>query len=193
MLLPVVMVKVIKQTRWGPTLAAPRARQLGNPQAKVAIIEYSDFQCPSCAHLQPTVHQFLDLYKDKVRLVYKYYPLTKVHRNALGSAQAAQCASLQNQFWPYADRLFATQPSWAELTDPTTTFMAMAQDLRLDAPRFRACLADPSQREPILQDVEEGQARQVRATPTFLIGDERLVGNVLATDGARAIEKALRR
>ena len=190
---PVVTVHLVKRTSWGPVLAAPRTRQTGNPKAKVVIVEYSDFQCPSCATLDPLIHKLLETYQGKVRLIYKYYPLTKIHKNAMPSAHAADCAAQQDRFWPYHDRLFQTQLSWATLPDPTTSFLAIAQEVKLDVPKFRSCFADPSRLAVIEQDAEEAEARQVTATPTFFIGDERLVGAVMATDGARAIEKALRR
>jgi protein-disulfide isomerase len=191
-LAPVIAVQSVKQTSWGPILAAPKARQMGDPGAKVVIVEYSDFQCPSCAKIQPTLHQFLDIYKGKIRLIYKYYPLTKIHKNAMPAAHAAECAATQDHFWPYHDRLFQTQMSWESLQDPTTSFMAIAQSVNLDVPKFQACYADPSRLAVIEQDAKEAQERQVAATPTFFVGDERLVGQVFATDGARAIEKALR-
>ncbi len=190
--LPVLVVKLVKQTSWGPILAAPKARQTGDPKAKVVIVEYSDFQCPSCAMVDPTVHKLLDIYKGKVRLIYKYYPLVKIHKNAMPAALAAECAGRQEKFWPYHDRLFQTQGSWAPLTDTTTSFMTLAKETQLDIPAFTSCLADPSHQRVIEQDASEAQSREVNSTPTFFIGDERLVGQMLVTDGARAIEKALR-
>jgi len=108
------------------------------------------------------------------------------------AAHAADCAAAQNHFWPFHDRLFETQMSWAPLADATTSFMAIAEEVKLDIPQFQACYADPKRLAPIEQDAQEAVARQVTATPTFFVGDERLVGQVFASDGARAIEKALR-
>ena len=190
--LPIVSVRLVKQTSWGPVLAAPKTRQTGDPHAKVTIVEYSDFQCPSCATVDPTIHQYLEIYKGKIRLIYKYYPLVGIHKNAMASAHAAECAAGQDHFWPYHDRLFQTQLSWAGLQDPTTSFLAIAEEVKLDIPKFQACYADPSQIKPIEQDALEAKSHQVTATPTFLIGDDRLVGQVVVTDGARSIEKALR-
>jgi protein-disulfide isomerase len=190
-LAPILAVHSVKQTTWGPILAAPATRQIGDPKAKVVIVEYSDFQCPTCANVDPTVRKFLDLYKGKIRLIYKYFPL-KMHPNAMPAAHAADCAADQKQFWPYHNRLFDTQPSWATLTPPTTTFMSIAAEVKLDIPKFTACYTDPSRLAGIEQDLKEGLARQVNATPTFFIGDERLVGQFIVTDGARTIEKALR-
>jgi len=189
---PVLAVYTVKQTNWGPVLATPKSRQTGDLRAKVTIVEYSDFQCPSCATVDPTIHQYLEIYKGKIRLIYKYYPLVNIHKNAMASAHAAECAARQDHFWPYHDRLFQTQLSWANLQDPTTSFMAIAEEVKLDMPKFQTCYGDPARLKVIEQDAQEAQAHQITATPTFLIGDERLVGQVVVTDGARAIEKALR-
>ena len=143
--------------------------------------------------MQPTVHNFLDIYKGKVRFMYKYYPLTRVHKHAMAAAHAAECAAGQQQFCPYADQLFGRQESWASLQDPTTTFMAIAQETHLDIPKFQTCFADPSKEKIIEGDAEEAKSRDVTATPTFFIDDERLVGGVFASDGARTIEKELRK
>ena len=124
LLAPVVAVQSIKQTSWGSILTSPPARQTGDPNAKVVIVEYSDFQCPSCALVEPTIHQLLEIYKGKIRFIYKYYPLTRIHKNAMPAAHAAECAAAQKQFWPYHDRLFQTQLAGSNLADPTTSFMA---------------------------------------------------------------------
>jgi protein-disulfide isomerase len=192
MLIPVVAVNAVKQTAWGPVLAAPQARQIGGADAKVVIVEYSDFQCPSCARLHPTVNRFLDYYKGKVRFIYKYYPLTRIHPNAMPAAHAAECAADQKKFWPYADQLFATQLSWAPLKDATTSFVAIGQNVGLDMNRFAACYQDPSKLAVINADAAEAERRQVTATPTFFVGDTRLVGGSFDTEGGQTIEKALR-
>ncbi len=191
--LPLVVVHFVKQTTWGEMRAAPAARLKGDPAATVLLVEYSDFQCPMCNTVQPAIQQFMEAYKGKIRFAYKYFPLAKVHHNAMAAALAAECAAAQDQFWPYHDKLFAAQKEWAPLTNPTTHFAAMGEALTLDMTEFRECLADPSKRLAIELDVREGKERQVSATPTFFIGDERLVGTAFMSEGARTIEKALRK
>ncbi len=193
MMLPVIAVNAVKQTHWGPILATPKSRQTGDPHAPVTIVEYSDFQCPSCAKMQTTVHNLLQTYQGKIRVMYKYYPLIKIHKNAMAAAQAAECAADQNQFWPFEDQLFATQDAWKDLQNPTTSYLAIALPLKIDVARFQTCLNDPLKIPIIEHDAAEARDRQVTATPTFFVGDERLVGGVFATDGARAIEKELRK
>jgi len=191
---PVLLVFAIKNSSsYGPLLATPQVRQQGDPHAKVTIVEYSDFQCPSCAHIQPFLKEIMATYKGKVRLYFKYYPLTMIHKNALPAAHAAECAARQNKFWPYGEKLFARQTQWAPLADGTTHYMAIAQEEELNLPAFQACLADPTVDQDLLRDTAEAQQRAVNATPTFFVNDERLVGGVFESDGARTIERELRR
>jgi protein-disulfide isomerase len=192
MLVPVIAVNLAKQSSWVPVATSPKARQLGDPKAKLAIVEYSDFQCPSCAHVQTTIHDFMERYQGKIRLIYKYYPLVNIHKNAMAAAHAAECAAGQNQFWPYQDELFKKQDAWKDLPEPNLFFKGVAQSLQMDLARFDACLADASKRQAIDRDIQEARARGVNATPTFFVGDQRLVGQVFAAEGARAIERALR-
>jgi protein-disulfide isomerase len=192
-LLPVISVYSVKQTAWGKFQATPKSRQEGDPGAKVLLVEYSDFQCPMCASVQPTLKFFMEHYKGRIRLAYKYFPLTKIHKNAIASAHAAECAASQDKFWPYSEQLFANQPLWANLNDPTTSYVAIAQSVQLDMGKFKTCYADPSKEAIIEQDHAEGEARQINATPTLFIGDERLVGTPIMTDGARMIERELKK
>jgi protein-disulfide isomerase len=192
-LAPVAAVYALKQTAWGTFQATPKSRIEGDPGAKVLLVEYSDFQCPMCAMVQPNLKQFLDLYKGKIRIAYKYFPLTRVHKNAMASAHAAECAAEQDHFWPYSEQLFKTQTQWAGLADPTTSYTAIAQQVALDMNQFKACYADPSKEAIINADHAEGERRQISATPTLFIDDERLVGSYIQTDGARMIDRELRK
>lgn len=189
---PFLTVQVVR-SRLDPLRETPKTRQKGDPKAKIVITEYSDFQCPSCANIQPTLHQLLEAHAGEVRLAYKYYPLERIHRNALPAAHAAECAADQNQFWPYHDELFARQKIWSALPDPTSSFLTLAADLRLDSQRFADCLKDESKRLAIKIDQVEGDKQLVESTPTFFIGDERYVGKVFAVEADRAIQRAARR
>src|SRR5690242_5347518 len=90
-LVPVAVVQYAKTSDWAPILSVPQARQTGDAKAPVVIVEYSDFQCPSCAGAVSVVHRLLEAYKGRVRLAYKYFPLTKIHKNSLSAAHAAEC------------------------------------------------------------------------------------------------------
>lgn len=91
----------------------------GEQNAKITIVEYSDFQCPYCERSFPVMNQILDDYRGKVKLVYKHLPLS-FHPNAQQAAEAAECAGEQNKFWEYHDLLFEKQQEWSPLTPQTT-------------------------------------------------------------------------
>ena len=191
-LLPVVGVSIFKQTSWGPVFAAPQARQIGPMNAKVIIVEYSDFQCPMCAKIQPFVHGLRERYSGKIRFIYKYFPLTRIHPNAMPAALAAECAAQQDKFWPYQDRLFQLQKTWAPLSDGTPVFKAIAQDIGLDAHAFQACLAQKAHFHAIESDVAEARRLKIDSTPTFFVGNTRLVGSFFEAYGAKTVEDQLK-
>jgi len=191
-LLPLLTILRIRQSPMGAAFKLSPARIKGDPKARLTIYEYSDFQCPSCAAVRPAVDRLLELYQGKIRLAYKYNPLTHIHHNALSAAHAAQCAAEQNQFWTYENKLFTTQTQWAPLTDATTSFFTMAQEISLNQEQFKICYQDVNQRLLITEDMKEAENLDIHSTPTFIIGDDRLIGGLIESDGARVIEKALR-
>lgn len=91
----------------------------GGANAKVTIVEFSDFQCPFCSRALPTINQIMSEYKDDVRLVYKHYPITSIHPNAQKASEASECAREQNKFWEYHDLLFQNQQQWSQLQQAT--------------------------------------------------------------------------
>lgn len=191
--LPLFTVHVVKKTTWGEMRAIPEARQKGEKTATLAIVEFSDFQCPMCASVQPAIKQYMEAYKGKIRFIYKYYPLTTVHKNARPAAQAAECAAQQGKFWEYHDKLFENQVQWAKLDNPSEFFTTLAIAVKLDLPKFQACVADPNQGWAVDADIRDAKDRIVNATPTFFIGETRVVGQQFMTEGARMIEQGLRK
>ena len=189
--LPVVAVLAFKQTSWAPMLTVPHARQWGPRNAKVMVVEYSDFQCPMCAKIQPTVREILTRFDGKVHLIYKYFPL-RMHPNAMPAARAAECAAKQDKFWPYHELLFQRQTIWGPLPDPTPLFRSLAQEVGLDRHAFDACLTDHTVNAAIENDVAEAHRLHVEATPTFFVGKTRLVGAFFEAYGAKTIEDELK-
>lgn len=84
---------------------------IGPDSAPIILVEYSDFECPYCIRAYPTVKQLLNEYKDKIKLVYKHFPLSSIHPNAQKAAEAAACAASQGKFWEYHDKLFESANS----------------------------------------------------------------------------------
>jgi len=160
---------------------------LGSPQAPVTIVEFSDFQCPFCRGVVPTLKQMLAKYPDRVRLVFRDFPIPSLHPDAPLAHEAARCAGEQGQFWAYHDLLF-------ERTSLNAAALKQyAADLKLDEKKFAECLDSGRARGAVSADVEEGARLGVSGTPTFFINGTPLVGNVPPADFQRAIERELAR
>lgn len=137
----------------------------GGQDAQVTIVEYSDFQCEFCQTWHTVAQQILDKYGDKVRLVWKDFPLTDLHPEAKAAAEAARCAQQQFAFWEYHDQLFARQ---SELG--TALYTDIAQDLGLDAQAFTRCRGSGDADTFITQSQQEGVTLGVSGTPTIYVG-----------------------
>lgn len=142
----------------------------GPEDAEVTIVEYSDFQCPFCARVQPTLEQIEKTYGDRVRFVYKHLPL-RIHPEAPGAAAASEAAHRQGKFWEMHDRLFASQ---RELGDDL--YRKIAQDLGLDLERFEKDRASAEVRQRVAKDEQEAQRLGVSGTPGFFINGRFLSG-----------------
>jgi protein-disulfide isomerase len=142
----------------------------GPGNAQVQIIEFSDFECPFCFRVNPTVAQVLTTYGDRVRLVYRHLPLPN-HPNARPAAEASACANEQGRFWDYHDRLFANQ---SKLTGPE--LKQHAADLGLDAAKFNACVDSRKFQKDVDADLDTAQLLGVSGTPHFFINGRPLSG-----------------
>jgi protein-disulfide isomerase len=158
---------------------------LGPESAPVELIEFSDFECPYCRRAAPIVKQVLEAYGNRVRLVYRHYPLAQ-HPNARPAAEAALCANDQGKFWPYHDRLFADLPKIGE-----ADLKQFAKDLGLDAERFNTCVDSRTFRDAVDADVTAGQAAGVGGTPAFFINGRPLLGGPTFDAFKRIIDEEL--
>ena len=152
------------------TLAAAASPAKGPENAPIEIVEFSDFQCPYCLAANPTVTRILDTYGDRVRFVYRNYPLPN-HPQARPAAEAAQCANAQGRFWPYHDRLFANPSKLSE-----GDLKRAAAELGLDTARFNACFDSHQFKETIDADLQVGQDAGVTGTPAFFINGREITG-----------------
>jgi protein-disulfide isomerase len=160
---------------------------MGSPKAPVTIVEFSDFQCPFCRNVVPTLKQLLAKYPDRVRVVFRDFPIPSLHPDAPLAHEAARCAGEQGQFWPYHDLLF-------ERTNVNATALKQyAADIKLDEKKFAECLDSGRARAAVSADMEEGTRLGVSGTPTFFINGTPLVGNVPLADFQRAVDRELAR
>ncbi len=159
----------------------------GPADAPVQIIEFSDFQCPFCFQAHPTVAKVLSTYGDKIRFVYRHYPLPN-HPNARPAAEAAACAAEQDKFWPYHDRLFENQ---SKLSAPDLKQHAAA--LGLDAAKFGACVDSHKYSDLVDEDMAAGEEAGVSGTPAFFVNGRVLGGAQPFEAFKRVIDEELAR
>lgn len=165
----------------------------GRESAKVWMVVISDFQCPFCKRWhEQTMPDLIAQYvrSGKVRIAYLNLPISS-HRNAQPAHEAAMCAAEQGAFWPVADALFATQNDWKSKFEVEPYFDSLATRLVRDAARFRSCMRDGHVRSLIATDVSRITRLGVGSTPTFLIGDQMIVGAQPYAAFARALDAAI--
>jgi len=169
-------------------VAIDRDRLRGSTDAPITVVEFSDFQCPYCKQVNSTLNEVLAKYGNQVRLAYRDFPLMQIHSQAQAAAEASRCAGEQGRYWEYHDRLFANevQLDRASLTD-------YARNLKLDARKFEQCVSSGKFKAAIEQDVKEGTAAGVVATPTFFINGIYLGGAQPLETFTRVIDEELSR
>lgn len=144
----------------------------GGKDAKVTIVEYSDFECPFCGRAHPTIEQVMDTYGDDVRVVYRHFPLS-FHPQAQKAAEASECAADQGKFWELHDLIFENQDL---LQGGVTQLKKWAADLKLNTAQFNGCL-DSGEKAAIVQaQADEGALLGVSGTPGFFVNGISVVG-----------------
>lgn len=146
----------------------------GNPSAPNTIVEYSDFQCPFCAKFYPLTAQLVKEMPDKVKFVYRHFPLRSIHPNAQLAGQAAEAAGKQGKFWEMHDVLFNTQDSWSALEEPTEKFAEYANSLGLDLNKFSADLNSREVIDKVNGDYKGATKNGVRGTPTIFLNGKKV-------------------
>jgi protein-disulfide isomerase len=152
----------------------------GPADAPVAIVLFTDFQCPYCAKMVPVLDQVLEKNKGKAKLVFKNFPLS-THQFARKAAAATLAAGKQGKFWEYHDRLFQ---NYNRLNDQVV--QEQAQQLGLDMQKFQKDLSDPQIQQAINQDYQDGNKAGVRGTPTIYVN-----GTLLRNTNPEGIQAAI--
>jgi predicted DsbA family dithiol-disulfide isomerase len=160
----------------------------GPAKAPVTIVEFADFQCPFCGGLYPTLQLVEKNYADKVRLVYRQFPIPTSHPFAQKAAEASLCANDQKHFWEFYDSMFSDQ---AHLDVPSLKDRAQKMALKMDT--FNACLESGKYADAIQKDKEDGRKAGVSSTPTLFINGRVLSGNRPYAEIREIIEDELKR
>ncbi len=166
-----------------PTLEGPsvdtkllvneKSNTLSTPSATLTLVEFADFQCPSCASAHPLVKALVDKYKNNLNYVFRHFPLDQ-HKNANAASLAAEAAAEQDKFWEMQDLLFANQSEWSEEKNPNTFFSSYAKELKLDVKKFNNALEKKLYQEKVDADLKDGKSAGVNSTPTFFLNGQRM-------------------
>lgn len=160
----------------------------GPKEAPVTIVEFSDFQCPFCKTVVGTLKQVAAKYPDRVRWVFRDFPIPGLHPGAPPAHEAARCAGAQGKFWEYHDVLFERSPRHSP-----DELKQYAKELGLDEAGFAQCFDRGQFREAVAADMQEGARVGVTGTPTFFINGRMLVGNQPLSEFEKVIERELAR
>ena len=158
----------------------------GPEAAKVTIVEFSDFHCPYCRGVQPILGELLSKYGDRVRLVFRHFPVDQLHPSARRASEAAWCAQQQDKFWPYHDRLYLVG------NDATPgTLSRIATDVGLDAAKFSACTTGGAASAAVAHDIEQARRLNLNGTPSFFINGRPFIGRQPIENFTRVIDEEL--
>ncbi|GAA6621405.1 DsbA family protein [Scytonema sp. NUACC26] len=161
----------VQQMKTDPLSVIGQSPTTGSKELKILLVEFSDFECPYCAQAHKTLKQFMVKHRDEVTLVYKHFPLTNIHPQAVPAATAAWAAQQQGKFWDYQDALFTNQKQLGE-----QFYLDTAKNLNLDLEKFRSdrLLATAA----IEKDSQLAQILGLSGTPFFIMNGEVLSGAV---------------
>ena len=165
----------------------------GPEKAQLTLVEFGDYQCPSCGAYHPFVKEVMSRYPEKVRLEFHHYPLISIHPNSMGAAMAAEAAGEQGHYWEMHDALFEHQQEWAGSANAEPLFVNLAGHLGLDTNKFMQSLHSPVLQDRILKDVARAQDLHIQAVPTFFINGEQAHIKLSMEDFVQVIEDHLRK
>lgn len=146
----------------------------GNPDAKVTLVEYLDFECEACGAYYPLIKRLATEFPNDLRVVTRYFPLPG-HKNSMTAALAVEAASKQGKYWEMHDKLFETQETWGNKQVPTPqVFEGYAQQIGLDIEKFKADVADPATRARVQRDFDASQKLGNNSTPSLFVNGAKI-------------------
>jgi protein-disulfide isomerase len=158
----------------------------GPDDAPITMVEFSDFECPFCRRVQPTITKLMERYNGRIRYAFKHSPLEQLHPRAIGASFAAQAAHEQGKFWEFRTKIFDRQEfSGEKLWDD------VAKEIGLDMKKYEAAKDSARIKEQVAQDMEDAQNVGVRGTPFFLINGLPVSGAQPFESFVEAIERQL--
>lgn len=158
----------------GDAVATSDLRVKGPEEAVVTLMEYGDFQCPTCGIFHPVVDQLMELFPSQLQLEFHHYPLVSIHQNALAAAIATEAAAEQGAFWEMHDLLFELQSQWSNHSSPEDVFIIYAKRLGLDTEQFETAYRSGDPEARVLADAQRAEQMQLPGTPTFFVNGQMI-------------------
>lgn len=152
--------------------------------SKVVLVEYGDYQCPGCKTASTRIASIAKEYKDSVQVIFRNYPITTIHPNALAAATVAEAAGLQGKFWEMHDLLYDKQDEWssATSTERLDYFTEYAQELGLDISKLKSDMESKEVKAKINFDQAVGAKDNVTGTPSFFLNGKELESDIWGDD-----------
>jgi protein-disulfide isomerase len=166
----------------------------GNPNAKVTLIEYGDFECPACGAYFPLIQQILTDDSSTIYFAFRNFPLYTIHPDAGIAAQAAEAAGLQGKYWPMHDLLYTDQATWVDATPSSVVsefFNGYASSLGLNVTKFDSDINSAQVLNKIQSDVTTANNAQVDHTPTFFVNDVQIPNPTSLADFETTLNAAI--
>jgi len=160
---------------------------LGSPTASVTVEEFADFQCPSCAQVHTIMKSVQSTYGNRIKFIYRHFPLNQMHKNAYDASLAAESAGEQNRFWDMQNQLFTSQKEWSTSTDVRPIFVGYAQKMGLDVPKFQSDMLSLATKKQVDEDIQRGTALKLDSTPSIYINGKSVAFQQLNLEAIRAI------
>lgn len=151
-----------------------KGQKIGSNSAKVKLVEFSDFQCPACATVEPYLLKLRSYNPEDLQIIYRHFPLPQ-HQFAREAATLAEVAGEEGKFWEMHDKIFETQTEWSKLNDATAFFVSLAKELGLDENKVKQAMEEDAFKSTIENDLAEGQSLRVNSTPTFFLSGRKLI------------------
>jgi len=161
-----------------------RDHTIGPATAAITLVEYGDFQCPHCRRAHGVLPRVMKRLGDRMRFVFRHFPITESHPNALHAAEAAESVAAQageQAFWKMHDLLYEHQPEWED-ADDDTRILELAREAGADSDTVAADLDDEKYEERVKEDFMSGVRSGVNGTPTFFINGRRFDGDWTSVD-----------
>lgn len=155
----------------------PHVLGVQDDSAPATIVEFADFQCPACASAHPAVKQMIQQNQDRVRYIFRHFPLLNIHPNAQPAAYAAEAAGQQDKFWEVHDWLFKNQKTWEEAEVSAEYFYEkFGEEFKLEKEQFMTDFDSEEVRQKVADDFAAGRELDVTSTPTFFVNGQRVTG-----------------